>query len=76
MKFETMPRIYPEMAMWGAMSGPYTFVISRDGDDPFLASVKMQSARPFDHSRTDLGSFDRFEQAQQACEQWLKYQKV
>lgn len=72
MEFRTMPRVYPEMAMWGAEAGLWTFVISRDGDDPYLASVKNAGQKPFQGQRHDLGSFDTFSAAAEECERWLK----
>jgi hypothetical protein len=77
--FTTMPRIYPEMAMWAADSGNYTFVISCDGEDldhKFIASVKRAGELPFQGQRTDLGAFDTFAEAKQACEAWLNLQRA
>ena len=76
MNFVTLPRVYPEMAMWGAAVEPYSFVISRNDDDQFIASVKRSPSTPFVGERTDLGAYDTFSEAENACEQWLKAQRA
>jgi hypothetical protein len=65
-----MVRVFPEMAMWGASMGPFSFVISKDGDDPYMASVKIAGSRPFEGTRHDLGEFTTFDRARHACQKW------
>ena len=72
MIFEPMVRIYPEMEMWSAARGGFTFIISKDGDDPFMVSAKRAPSKPFQGERWDLGAFDTFIQAALACELWSK----
>jgi hypothetical protein len=73
MNFETLPRVYPEIEMWSAESGIWTFVIIQDGHDaPFTASVKISRSKPFQGERFDLGEFASFVGAEAACEKFKK----
>jgi hypothetical protein len=62
--------------MWGAAAGIYSFIITRDGDDQFLASAKLAGSRPFQGQRHDLGAYNTMTEAEQACEQWYKAQQA
>lgn len=60
-----MPRIFPEMAMWGCSAGNFQYVISKDGDDPFVATAKRY---PNIGPRIDLGEdFKTLDEAKAAC---------
>jgi hypothetical protein len=73
MIFTAMPRVFPEMEVWGADSGIWTFIISRDGPDaPFIASAKLEGSKPFRGERHDLGEFASFVGAEAACEKFKK----
>jgi hypothetical protein len=75
MKFVQLPRLFPDQPLWGAVSGPFTFVISQD-EDGFSASVKIIGAIPNDGSRHDLGggycAHKNLADAQEACRAFLK----
>lgn len=72
MTFEPIPCVYPEMAMWRAERGGFTFVVTKDGDDPFMASAKTVGAKAFEGERHDFGGFNTFVEAAVACELWRK----
>jgi hypothetical protein len=72
MKFEPLPTVVPNMRLWGAARGSLTFVISIDDkyDGRIRASVKVRGAKPFDTGRHDLGIFESFTAAEQACREF------
>ena len=76
MNFKPMRGVYPDMAMWGAEAGAYTFIISNDkrlGPDAlFYVSAKFAGSKPFEGQRFDIGGFKTFFMARQACEEWHK----
>lgn len=70
MQWWVMPRVFPEMAMWGCSAGNFQYVISKDGDAPFVASAKRS---PNLGPRIDLGDkFETFNEAKDACYQHWK----
>ena len=72
MMFKPVPRVFPDMPMWQAVEGTFTFVISRDDayGGVFAASAKPAGAVPFDNKRLDLGEFTTFKDAVAACEKF------
>jgi len=78
MQFEVVERVFPDQPMWGARSGPMTFIITRD-DGRFSASVKLATAVPFDQTRVDIGggyqAFATLAEAQDACRAFVKQWK-
>lgn len=74
MKFSSLPRVFPEQPLWGAVEPPFTFVISQD-EDGFTASVKTLGAVPADGSRHDLGGYcahKTLDAAKEVCEAFLR----
>lgn len=74
-----LPSIFSDMQVWGSHAGAFSYVISCDrtaGDDVysfrFAASAAPFGKTPFDMGRIDLGVFDTFGKAEQACMQHAK----
>jgi hypothetical protein len=71
-EFKTLRSPYADQKLWGATVGAFTFVIMRDQDEQFYTvSIKSVGAKKFDGSRHDLGEFDSFTEAREACEDFL-----
>ena len=71
-EFKSLPRVFPEMPLWGVEIGIWSFVISKDGDEPYAASAKLAGSVPFQGTRYDLGEFDSFGEAEKACRKWAR----
>jgi hypothetical protein len=75
MRFEALPRAFPEQPIWGARSRALTFIITQDEPDGYTASAKVVGALPFDRSRLDLGGYcahRTFAAAVDACKKFAK----
>jgi hypothetical protein len=72
MTFESVVSVIPNMRLWGADRGLYTYIISFDDNDPhgFVASAKLAGSLPFQGTRHDLGTFETFTEAKAACEKF------
>jgi hypothetical protein len=67
--FVTLRSNYPELRMWGAQIDKLTFVITKDEEEfEFEACVKTVGVA----GGRDLGSFQSFEGAKIACENFLR----
>lgn len=76
MKWLVLPRVYADMPMWGSHAGAFSYVISCDrGDgvgeytDRYAASAAPLGKLPWVAGRIDLGVYDSFTEAEQACVQ-------
>ncbi len=74
MRFNPIPRVFATQALYYATTGKFTFIISKEEDEGevYYASVKHRSATPFDRTRHDIGLFDSFVEAEEACRQFAK----
>lgn len=73
MKFKQTITVFEGQNLWKATEGPFTFVISKESDEPYyLASAKQIGLLPFEPGRVDLGSFNSFAEAQAGCEEFLR----
>jgi len=69
MQFVTLRSNYPELRMWGAQVDKLTFVITKDEEEPeFEASVRTVGRE----GGQSIGSFETFEGAKIACENFLR----
>ena len=74
MKWSPLPSEYPEMRVWGSHRGEFSYVISLDrkpdlGEytDRYAVSAAPLGKMPWVPGRIDLGVYDTFVQAEQAC---------
>lgn len=75
MKFQALPRVYPDQPLYGAKAGVFTFVISQDEENGYTASAKVVGATPFDGTRHDLGGYcahKSFTEAEETCKQFYR----
>jgi hypothetical protein len=70
MKFEPLPRLFPDQPLWGAIGGPFTFVISRD-EDGFTATAKT-AVGDRQHEIGGYCAHKTLAEAQAACRHFLK----
>jgi len=72
LRFERIECAVPNMLMWRAQRGNFSFIVSRDDScgGAIAASVKGVGAFPFDGGRHDLGEFGTIGDAMRACENW------
>lgn len=75
MKWSELPRVFPDMPLWGAKAGPFSFVISLDRGE-YRASWKDQTKdlTPFGHQPANpIGdAFKTWMEAEKACKAQLK----
>jgi hypothetical protein len=78
MKWLVLPRVFPEQQVWGSHYGAFSYVISCDHKrgagaddneyiDRYAASAAPLGKLPFVSGRVDLGVYDSFVLAEQAC---------
>jgi hypothetical protein len=70
MRFKPLPRLFPDQQLWGARSGPFTFVISKD-EDGFTATAKAAIS----DAQHEIGGYcahKSLADAQKACLNFLK----
>lgn len=74
MKFDILLSPVEDMDVWGAVKGPYSFVITKDRRNGNIrASAKKLEAKPFDHTRIDIGAgFASLQAAESACRNWFR----
>jgi hypothetical protein len=72
MRFVPIQSAVPNIDVWRATRDNYTFIIScnHNEGDRIQASIKAEGATMFDGGRLDLGTFESWSHAENACRKW------